>query len=105
MAHPPVLPAPVLRQARLQLIEGADPASTGIDQRLARSWQRSLAAGLSPTGRLALVEYRAEDPNVPIKRIHKMSVAQARREMAAVGLRLTDSVETLPQQHLLFFKK
>ena len=52
MAHPPVLPAPVLRQARLQLIEGADPASTGIDQRLARSWQRSLAAGLSPTGRL-----------------------------------------------------
>ena len=52
MAHPPALPAPVLRQARLQLLEGADPASTGIDQRLARSWQRSLAAGLSPTGRL-----------------------------------------------------
>lgn len=70
-----------------------------------REMARAIKQALSPTGRLALVEYRAEDPNVPIKRIHKMSVAQARREMAAVGLRLTDSVETLPQQHLLFFQK
>ncbi|NVO29878.1 class I SAM-dependent methyltransferase [Hymenobacter lapidiphilus] len=70
-----------------------------------REMARAIRQALSPTGRLALVEYRAEDPNVPIKRIHKMSVAQARREMAAVGLRLTDSVETLPQQHLLFFQK
>ena len=38
-------------------------------------------------------------------RIHKMSVAQARKEMAAVGLVLADSVETLPQQHLLLFKR
>ncbi|SDX93174.1 class I SAM-dependent methyltransferase [Hymenobacter psychrophilus] len=70
-----------------------------------REMTRAIRQALSPTGRLALVEYRAEDPDVPIKRIHKMSVAQARREMAAVGLRLTDSVETLPQQHLLFFQK
>ncbi len=70
-----------------------------------REMARAIRTALSPTGRLALVEYRAEDPSVPIKRIHKMSVAQVRREMAAVGLRLTDSVETLPQQHLLFFQK
>lgn len=70
-----------------------------------REMMRAIRNSLSTTGRVALVEYRAEDPKVPIKRIHKMSVAQARREMAAVGLRLTDSVETLPQQHLLFFQK
>jgi len=57
------------------------------------------------TGRLALVEYRAEDPDVPIKAIHKMTVAQARKEMLAVGLVLADTIESLPQQHLLLFKR
>ena len=71
-----------------------------------REMGRAIRRALRPgTGRLALVEYRAEDPNVPIKRIHKMSVAQARKEMTAVGLVLADSIETLPQQHLLLFKK
>jgi ubiquinone/menaquinone biosynthesis C-methylase UbiE len=71
-----------------------------------REMGRAIRRALRPgTGRLALVEYRAEDPNVPIKRIHKMSVAQARKEMAAIGLVLADSIETLPQQHLLLFKK
>ncbi|WP_188559148.1 class I SAM-dependent methyltransferase [Hymenobacter glacieicola] len=70
-----------------------------------REMMRAIRNSLTPTGRVALVEYRAEDPKVAIKRIHKMSVAQVRREMAAIGLRLTDSVETLPQQHLLFFQK
>ncbi|WP_210519654.1 class I SAM-dependent methyltransferase [Hymenobacter terricola] len=71
-----------------------------------REMGRAIRRALRPsTGRLALVEYRAEDASVPIKRIHKMSVAQARKEMAAVGLVLTDSIETLPQQHLLLFKR
>ena len=71
-----------------------------------REMGRAIFRALRPgTGRLALVEYRAEDPNVPIKRIHKMSIGQARKEMAAVGLVLTDSIETLPQQHLLLFRK
>ena len=71
-----------------------------------REMGRSIRQALRPgTGRLALVEYRAEDLNVPIKRIHKMSVAQVRKEMAAIGLVLTDSIETLPQQHLLLFRK
>ncbi|MCA8831299.1 class I SAM-dependent methyltransferase [Hymenobacter pini] len=70
-----------------------------------REMMRAIRNSLTPTGRVALVEYRAEDPKVPIKRIHKMSVAQARREMAAVGLQLTDSIESLPQQHLLIFQR
>ena len=71
-----------------------------------REMGRAIRRALRPgTGRLALVEYRAEDPNVPIKRIHKMSTKQARKEMAAVGLILADSIETLPQQHLLLFRR
>ncbi len=57
------------------------------------------------TGRLALVEYRAEDPNVPIKAIHKMTVAQAKKEMVAIGLEFVAVRETLPQQHLLLFRR
>ncbi|WP_426492857.1 class I SAM-dependent methyltransferase [Hymenobacter sp. 102] len=70
-----------------------------------REMMRAIRNSLTPTGRVALVEYRAEDPNVPIKRIHKMSIAQARREMTAIGLQLTDSIESLPQQHLLIFQR
>lgn len=71
-----------------------------------REMGRAIRRALRPgTGRLALVEYRAEDPNVPIKRIHKMSVEQARKEMAAVGLELVETIDTLPQQHLLLFRR
>ncbi|GAC1599718.1 MAG: class I SAM-dependent methyltransferase [Hymenobacter sp.] len=71
-----------------------------------REMARAIRRALRPsTGRLALVEYRAEDPNVPIKRIHKLSVAQARKEMSAVGLEFVEAVETLPQQHLLLFRR
>ncbi|ALW85480.1 methyltransferase type 11 [Hymenobacter sedentarius] len=71
-----------------------------------REMGRAIRRALRPvTGRLALVEYRAEDANVPIKRIHKMSVEQARKEMAAVGLEFVETVETLPQQHLLLFRR
>ncbi|SFQ73324.1 methyltransferase, FkbM family [Hymenobacter arizonensis] len=71
-----------------------------------REMGRAIRRALRPgTGRLALVEYRAEDPNVPIKRIHKMTVEQAQKEMAAIGLELAERVETLPQQHLLFFRR
>ncbi len=71
-----------------------------------REMGRAIRRALRPgTGRLALVEYRAEDPSVPIKRIHKMSVEQARKEMAAVGLTFVETIETLPQQHLLVFQR
>lgn len=71
-----------------------------------REMGQAIRKALRPgTGRLALVEYRAEDPTVPIKQIHKMSVAQARKEMAAVGLEFVEVKETLPQQHLLLFRR
>ncbi|MBC6606651.1 class I SAM-dependent methyltransferase [Hymenobacter sp. BT188] len=70
-----------------------------------REMMTAIRKSLTPTGRLALVEYRAEDVNVPIKRIHKMSIEQARKEMAAVGLEFIESVESLPQQHLMFFQR
>ncbi len=58
-----------------------------------------------PGGRLALVEYRAEDPDVPIKPLHKMTEAQAVREAEAAGWRFVENPDVLPQQHLLIFER
>ncbi len=60
---------------------------------------------LKPDGRVAFVEYRLEDPDVPIKEVHKMSVAQLDKEMTAVGLVPVRRIETLPLQHILIFGK
>ena len=64
-----------------------------------------VADALSEDGKIVLVEYRGEDPAVPIKRLHKMSVAQAKREMAAVGLVLDQLHENLPWQHVMVFRR
>ena len=66
---------------------------------------RHIRASLKPGGRLALVEYRKEDPNVPIKPEHKMSVAEAKLEVEAEGFTLTTTNEDLPRQHILIFTK
>lgn len=70
-----------------------------------REVMEALVRSLPPGGRVALVEYRAEDPSVPIKELHKMSEAQARKEMAAVGLEWERTIDELPQQHLLLYRK
>ncbi|MEM6521361.1 MAG: class I SAM-dependent methyltransferase [Cyanobacteria bacterium P01_C01_bin.70] len=64
-----------------------------------------LCDALKPGGQLVLAEYRAENPLVMIKRLHKMSEAQVKREMTAAGLQWLKTDESLPQQHLLFFEK
>ena len=64
---------------------------------------RDVADALAPGGRVALVEYREEDPSVMIKPRHKMTEAQAVREMKAVGLELLENKDVLPQQHLMIF--
>ena len=58
---------------------------------------------LTPTGLIAVVEFRAEDPMVPVKELHKMSKAQILREYQANGYTLVRSVDDLPWQHLMFF--
>jgi len=70
-----------------------------------REMMSGIVSSLKPGGRVALVEYRAEDPNVPIKEVHKLSVAQATKEMKAVGLKLLKNDNRLPQQHIMFFGK
>jgi ubiquinone/menaquinone biosynthesis C-methylase UbiE len=66
---------------------------------------RHIKASLKPGGRLALVEYRKEDPSIPIKPEHKMSVAEAKLEVEAEGFKLTTTNEDLPRQHVLIFTK
>ena len=58
---------------------------------------------LSPDGLVALVEYRAEDPNVPIKPEHKMTKEQILKEYPANGFKLVKEFDKLPWQHLMFF--
>lgn len=60
---------------------------------------------LKPGGRVALVEYRAEDPKVMIKPVHKMTEKQIIRELTAAGFRHQKTVRTLPLQHLVIFHK
>jgi precorrin-6B methylase 2 len=60
---------------------------------------------LVPGGRIVLIEYRMEDPEVPIKLLHKMSEAQARKELEAAGFRFVRNDTFLPQQHFLVFEK
>ncbi len=60
---------------------------------------------LVPGGRVVLIEYRMEDPEVPIKLLHKMSEAQVRKEMEAAGLKFIRNDTFLPQQHFLVFEK
>ena len=65
----------------------------------------SIKNALKPNGLLFLIEYRGEDPNVPIKKIHKMTKKQSIAEMRAVGLKLKENIDNLPWQHCMIFEK
>jgi SAM-dependent methyltransferase len=60
---------------------------------------------LKPDGQLVLLEFRKEDPSIPIRPEHKMSVAEVKAEVTPEGYRFEKTVETLPWQHMLFFGK
>jgi SAM-dependent methyltransferase len=66
---------------------------------------QGIRAALKPDGRLVQLEYRKEDPAVPIQPDHKMSVAEARTEVEAEGFKLGPVIETLPRQHILIYTK
>lgn len=70
-----------------------------------REMVQGIKEALKPGGRLVLVEYRKEDPTVPIKPLHKMSEAQVRKEVEAVGLVWRETKDMLPQQHFVVFEK
>lgn len=70
-----------------------------------REMMESIVKGLAPGGRVVFVEYRGEDPTVPIKPLHKMTVKQVSAEMAAVGLEFVEVRDFLPIQHFLVFRK
>ena len=60
---------------------------------------------LKPNGRLVFLEYRAEDPKVPIRPEHKMTVKQVRAEVEPEGYQFDNTIEVLPQQHIIIFRK
>ena len=64
-----------------------------------------IKSSLNQTGKVALIEYRKEDPTVPIKPLHKMSVQQVVKEMSQVNLKLHSNIQELPRQHMLIFSK
>jgi SAM-dependent methyltransferase len=66
---------------------------------------RAIRASLKPDGRLVLLEYRKEDPKIPIRPEHKMSVAEVKAELEPEGFVLGPPIETLPRQHILILTK
>ena len=66
---------------------------------------KNMVSELKPGGRLVFVEYRKEDPNVPIKLVHKMTIAQVKKEMAEFPLTYKGTIEILPRQHIIEFTK
>jgi SAM-dependent methyltransferase len=74
---------------------------------LARPYEMlaSIVRAVRPGGRVVFVEYRAEDPQVPIKALHKMSIEQVKREASNLPLRFERVAEPLPWQHIIVFRK
>src|SRR3954452_14200332 len=64
---------------------------------------RRIRESLRKDGRLVLLEYRGEDPSVPIRPEHKMTIAQVKAEREPEGFRLDRVSEALPRQHILIF--
>lgn len=65
----------------------------------------SIKKALKPDGRVYLLEYRGEDPKVAIKKLHKMTLDQAVKEMNAAGFQLVKNIDNLPLQHCMIFEK
>jgi ubiquinone/menaquinone biosynthesis C-methylase UbiE len=66
---------------------------------------QKMRQALKPDGRLVLLEYRKEDPSIPIRPEHKMSADEVRAELQPEGFRFEKNLTTLPRQHILIFRK
>jgi len=65
----------------------------------------AMCRALKPGGRIVCVEFRAVDPDVPITRVHNMSETQVRKEMSVHPLDWVETIETMPQQHIIVFRR
>ena len=70
-----------------------------------REMLQAIRKALKPTGKILLLEYRGEDSSVPIKLLHKTTVAQLNRELMANGFQLNYKGDFLPIQHFLLYQK
>lgn len=66
---------------------------------------QKIRESLKPDGRLVLLEFRKEDPSIPIRPEHKMSIAEVKTEVEAEGYKLAEVLDVLPRQHIFIFKK
>jgi len=66
---------------------------------------QAMSRALKPGGRMVFVEFRGEDPKVPIKPLHKMTEAQVRKEMTFHPLEWVETIEVLPRQHIVVFRR
>jgi ubiquinone/menaquinone biosynthesis C-methylase UbiE len=66
---------------------------------------RKIRDTLKPAGRLVLLEYRKEDPSIPILTVHKMSVAEVRKELESERFVFSQAIESLPRQHILLLTR
>ena len=96
-------------QTKVNLPDAAVDLAIMVDVYHEASDPEALLAGLKqalkPGGRLVLVEFRGEDPDVPIKPEHKMTLSQVRKELEPQGFRFVESLEFLPWQHIIVFEK
>jgi len=70
-----------------------------------REMIQAITRSLKPGGRIAFVEFRGEDPAVPIKLLHKMTEAQVKKEMSVMPLEWVETIGVLPRQHIIVFRK
>ena len=66
---------------------------------------QAICKSLKPSGKVVFVEFRGEDPEVPIKPLHKMTEAQVRKEMSVQTLEWRETISVLPRQHIIIFQK
>jgi protein-L-isoaspartate O-methyltransferase len=70
-----------------------------------QAFMQKLKTALTPDGRLVLIEFRGEDPAVPIQALHKMTLAQIRQELAADGFTIERVIDVLPWQHIVVLRQ
>jgi len=70
-----------------------------------REMMHAITRSIKPGGRVVFVEFRGEDPAVPIKPLHKMTEAQVKKEMSILPLEWVETIGVLPRQHIIVFRK